>query len=92
MAFELKQHNIQVNGLDPGLMDTGMQESIRKAGAAALGEKVHRRFVDYREEGLLVPPEKLAQLALFLASPESDNVSGEIGGEADFARFGYRGV
>jgi NAD(P)-dependent dehydrogenase (short-subunit alcohol dehydrogenase family) len=92
MAFELKQHNIQVNGLDPGLMDTGMQESIRKAGAAALGEKVHRRFVDYREQGLLLLPEKLARLAMFLASPESDNVTGEIGGEAAFARFGYRGV
>lgn len=36
MAFELKRHNIQVNGLDPGLMDTGMQESIRNTGAVAL--------------------------------------------------------
>ena len=61
-------------------------------GAAALGEKVHRRFVEYRQQGLLVPPEKLARLALFLASPESDNVTGEIGGEADFALFGYRRV
>jgi NAD(P)-dependent dehydrogenase (short-subunit alcohol dehydrogenase family) len=91
MAFELKKHNIQVNGLDPGLMDTGMQESIRNAGAAALGEKVHRHFVAYKEQGMLAPPEKLARLALFLASPESDNVTGEIGGEADYARFGYRG-
>lgn len=91
MAFELKRHNIQVNGLDPGLMDTGMQETIRNAGAATLGANVHRRFVDYREQGLLEPPERLARLALFLASPESDNVTGEIGGAAAFARFGYRG-
>lgn len=91
MAFELKRHNIQVNGLDPGLMDTGMQESIRNAGAAALGERVHRHFVEYKEKGMLAPPERLARLALFLASPESDKVTGEIGGEAAFAAFGYRG-
>jgi NAD(P)-dependent dehydrogenase (short-subunit alcohol dehydrogenase family) len=90
MAFELKSHNIQVNGLDPGLMDTRMQEEIRNAGAAVLGANVHRRFEGYREQGLLVPPEKLARLVLFLASFESDNVTGEIGGAADFVRFGYR--
>jgi len=91
MAFELKRHNIQVNGLDPGLMDTGMQESIRNAGAAALGEKVHRHFVAYKERGMLAPPERLARLALFLATPESDNVTGVIGGADDYARLGYSG-
>jgi 3-oxoacyl-[acyl-carrier protein] reductase len=91
MAFELKKYNIQVNGLDPGLMDTRMQEEIRDAGTAALGVAVHRRFVDYREQGLLAPPEKLARLALFLASPESDDVTGEICGPIDFVRFGYLG-
>lgn len=90
MAYELKSYNIQVNGLDPGLMDTRMQEEIRNAGAATLSANVHRLFSGYKEQGLLEPPEKSARLALFLASFESDNVTGKIGGAADFARFGYR--
>jgi NAD(P)-dependent dehydrogenase (short-subunit alcohol dehydrogenase family) len=92
MSWELKKHNIQVNGLDPGLLDTGMQEEIRNAGADVLGKSVHRHFVEYQQKGMLEPPEKLARLALFLASPESDGVNGEIGGTKDFARFGYRAV
>jgi NAD(P)-dependent dehydrogenase (short-subunit alcohol dehydrogenase family) len=92
MAFELKKYNIQVNGLDPGLLDTRMQEEIRNAGTEALGADVHRLFVGYRDRGLLAAPERSARLALFLASAESDNLTGEIGGAADFARFGYRCV
>jgi NAD(P)-dependent dehydrogenase (short-subunit alcohol dehydrogenase family)/uncharacterized protein (DUF1499 family) len=90
MALELKKHNIQVNGIDPGLMDTRMQEVIRNAGEEALGANVHRRFVNYLEGGFLKPPEKSARLALFLASSESDNVTGKIGTAADFMRCGYR--
>ena len=37
MAEELKVHNIQVNGLDPAVMDTKMQEDIRSFGPAVLG-------------------------------------------------------
>lgn len=91
LAAELKGHRIQVNGLDPGVMDTRMQEEIRNAGAAALGAEVHRHFVGLREQGLLAPPAEVARLALFLASPESDGVTGEIGGAREFGRFGYRG-
>jgi len=92
MAWELKRFNIQVNGLDPGLMDTRMQEQIRNAGEETLGSAVHRRFVEYLQKGMLAPPANLAQLALFLASPDSDRVTGEIGGPIDFVRFGYRGA
>jgi NAD(P)-dependent dehydrogenase (short-subunit alcohol dehydrogenase family) len=91
MALELKKDNIQVNGLDPGLMDTRMQEQIRGAGEDSLGRAVHRRFVEYLEKGMLASPEKLARLALFLASPDSDGVTGEIGGPTDFVRLGYHG-
>jgi NAD(P)-dependent dehydrogenase (short-subunit alcohol dehydrogenase family) len=91
MAWELKRHNIQVNGLDPGLLDTRMQEQIRSAGEEALGSSVHKRFVEYRDKGMLEPPDRLAKLALFLASSASDGVTGVIGGPAEFVRFGYGG-
>jgi len=89
MAAELQRHNIRVNGLDPGMMDTRMHEEIRNAGPEALGPELHRRFVSYHELRLLRSPEGVAQLALFLAYPDSDGVTGVIGGAEEFRRFGY---
>ncbi|MBP1715964.1 MAG: 3-ketoacyl-ACP reductase, partial [Deltaproteobacteria bacterium] len=37
LSRELKEYNIQVNAVHPGVMDTRMQEEIRKAGAKAIG-------------------------------------------------------
>jgi 3-oxoacyl-[acyl-carrier protein] reductase len=91
LAEELREYNIQVNGLNPGVIETRMQEEIRRAGPEQLGEQVFRNFQGMKEQGMLVPPEQVAQLALFLASPESDGVTGEIGSASDFARFGYKG-
>jgi NAD(P)-dependent dehydrogenase (short-subunit alcohol dehydrogenase family) len=91
MAAELRKHNIQVNGLDPGVMDSRMQEEIRNAGAAVLGAELHRHFVGYYENGVLRPPANVARLALFLAYPESDGITGVIGGVEEYKRFGYRG-
>ncbi len=90
LALELKDAGICVNGLDPGVMDTGMQEEIRAAGPDALGADIWRRYVAYKEKGMLDPAEKAAQLAVFLAVPPS-SLSGEIGGAAHYASFGFAG-
>jgi len=90
MAAELQKHNIQVNGLDPGVMDTRIQEEIRNAGPEVLGTELHRRFVGYDELEMLRSPESVARLALFLAYPDSDGVTGVIGGADEFTPFGYR--
>ncbi|NTU42114.1 MAG: SDR family oxidoreductase [Nitrospirales bacterium] len=89
MAQELKDMNIQVNGLDPGVMDTRMQEEIRGFGPKILGEELHSVFVSLKEEGHLKDPAEAARLALFLASPESDDISGENGTEEHYRRLGY---
>jgi len=91
LALELKEDNIQVNGLDPGVMDTSMQEEIRSLGAEKLGEGVYRQFVALHERGRLQPAERAAELALFLASELSDGISGVIGTAEDFAALGFRG-
>ncbi|MDZ7695395.1 MAG: SDR family oxidoreductase [Deltaproteobacteria bacterium] len=36
LAEELKAHHIQVNAVDPGVMDTSMQEEIREMGPSVL--------------------------------------------------------
>lgn len=91
LAAELREHNVQVNGFDPGVMDTGMQEEIRTAGPQRLGRSVHAQFEAMKEQGLLAPAEQAARAVVFLASPESGGMTGEIGSARDFRRFGFAG-
>jgi len=90
MAAELAGHGIQVNGLDPGVMDTRMQEEVRELGPGALGEKVYQDFLDMKTEGHLRPPGEAARLALFLASADSGSTTGENGDEDFYEGLGYR--
>src|SRR4030043_89219 len=81
MAEELKGYDIQVNGLDPGIMDTRMQEEIRASGPEVLGLELYEQILGWKERGELKPPEKVARLAVFLASAASDSINGECGTE-----------
>jgi len=89
MAEELKKYNIQANGLDPGVMDTRMQEEIRNLGPQVLGDEIYHDFLNLKESGQLKKPEKVAQLAVFLASKASDSFTGENGTETYYRKFGY---
>ncbi len=74
LSREVKDYNIQVNCIHPGVMDTKMQEEIRKAGAEAIGTDMFERL---KEEGILHPPGEPAKLVLFLASRAADGITGE---------------
>jgi NAD(P)-dependent dehydrogenase (short-subunit alcohol dehydrogenase family) len=91
MAEELKDYDIQVNGLDPGIMDTRMQEEIRASGPEVLGLELYEQILGWKERGELKPPEKVARLAVFLASAASDSINGECGTETYYRKWGYRG-
>jgi NAD(P)-dependent dehydrogenase (short-subunit alcohol dehydrogenase family) len=90
LALELEGDGIRVNGLDPSVMDTGMQTEIRAAGPQTLGSKTWQTFKDYKEKGLLKPAEKTARLALFLAD-FSLSFTGEIGDADHYASLGFAG-
>jgi len=90
MAEELKAQNIQVNGLDPGVMDTRMQDEIRSFSREDMGDTAYERFHELKEQGMLPPPERSARLALWLAGPESDRVNGENRGAEGYASLGFR--
>jgi NAD(P)-dependent dehydrogenase (short-subunit alcohol dehydrogenase family) len=90
MAEELKDYDIQVNGLDPGIMDTRMQEEIRVAGPEVLGLELYRQVLGWKERGELKPPDKVARLAVFLASAASDSFTGKNGTETYYRKWGYR--
>jgi 3-oxoacyl-[acyl-carrier protein] reductase len=91
LSEEVKNYNIQVNGMDPGVMDTRMQDEVRNLGPGILGAEIYGEFVEMKKRGLLMPPEKIASLAVFLASRESNHITGENGTEAYYMRFGYKG-
>lgn len=75
LADEVRDHNIQVNCMSPGGVYTAMTDEILKAGDRAGWKDIE----DARQVRITggVPAEKQIQLALFLASEESNHVSGK---------------
>ena len=76
LAEEVKEFNIQVNAIAPGAVNTRLMDEILAAGPAA-GEEMLARTRRQKETGG-VPPERAAALAVFLASEESDGLSGRL--------------
>lgn len=78
-AIALAAHNIRVNTLAPGRMDTRLQESSERAWAEFAGMD-YAEFVESRTH--MVPLqrratlEEMAEAVLFLASPAADYMTG----------------
>jgi NAD(P)-dependent dehydrogenase (short-subunit alcohol dehydrogenase family) len=89
LSEEFRPMNIQVNAIDPGVMDTGMQEQIRSLGPAVLGTAVYENFMEYKKTRHLKDPAEVAALAVILASPEADRLSGYNGTLSEYAHLGY---
>jgi NAD(P)-dependent dehydrogenase (short-subunit alcohol dehydrogenase family) len=76
LAAEVESHSITVNSVYPGVVDTQMQAEIRHLPADRFPE--WDRFESYYQMGQLRPPEEAAQLLLWLASPFTDDLTGQI--------------
>lgn len=76
MAEELREFNIQVNAIAPGAVYTHMTEEVLHAGQSA-GELDLEQACHQLEEGGTTP-EAAASLALFLASEDSDGLTGRL--------------
>jgi NAD(P)-dependent dehydrogenase (short-subunit alcohol dehydrogenase family) len=77
LAVEVSDCNVQVNSISPGHSYTHMTDEILHAGE----ERAGAREVEDAEQVRLtggVQPEKQIQLALFLASPLSNHVTGKL--------------
>lgn len=44
--------------LRPGVVDTEMQREIREEHAAAMGDEIHKVFVNYHKTGKLLKPDQ----------------------------------
>lgn len=77
LAEELKGSGIDVNSVAPGAMNTRMLEETLAAGPAGI-RREYQQAVERKQKGSGVPPEKAAELVVFLASPESDGITGKL--------------
>ena len=77
LADELRPYNIQVNCIAPGAMATAIQDDILAAGPERAGQKEYDSALKIRQEnkGSL---ERAANLAVFLASPVSNGLTGKL--------------
>jgi len=77
LAEELAPHNIQVNAVAPGAVDTRLHDSVLAAGERA-GE-LYTRIKKIRETGEgSVSPELVATLIVFLASDGAGGLTGRL--------------
>jgi NAD(P)-dependent dehydrogenase (short-subunit alcohol dehydrogenase family) len=76
IAHEVKEYHIDINAIAPGAVNTRLLDQALAAGEAA-GQNFLAKAVKQKEAGG-VPPEKVAELVVFLASAKSDGLSGRL--------------
>jgi NAD(P)-dependent dehydrogenase (short-subunit alcohol dehydrogenase family) len=76
LAGELRPHNVDVNAMGPGALNTRMLDEVLEAGPERVGQAYYDRAVAQHESGG-ASPEHGAALACFLASAVSDGVTGK---------------
>jgi NAD(P)-dependent dehydrogenase (short-subunit alcohol dehydrogenase family) len=80
LAQELGPHNVRVNAICPGPTRTEMMDSVIYARALAAGVDAGLMTDEYTRATALkrmVLPEEIANLVLFLCSPESGAITGQ---------------
>lgn len=77
LSEELREFHIDVNAIAPGALPTRMMDQVLEAGAELAGEAGYRDAVKQRSGGGS-SPERAAQLCVYLASAQSDGISGRL--------------
>ena len=77
VALDVKEEGIDVNSIAPGALNTRMMSQLIAAGPDAVGQTFFDRMKKTADEGG-TPLEMGAKLAVFLASAESDGITGKL--------------
>lgn len=77
LALEVQGDGIDVNSIAPGALNTRMMRELLDAGPSAVGESFFARMRAIADDGG-TPLERGAALAVFLASPQSDGITGKL--------------
>jgi NAD(P)-dependent dehydrogenase (short-subunit alcohol dehydrogenase family) len=77
LALELAADHVDVNSIAPGALNTRLLDEVLEAGPEAVGEDFYRRSLEQQASGG-TPLELGAELAVWLASPASDGITGRL--------------
>ena len=77
LALEWRAHKIDVNAVAPGALNTRLLDEVLAAGPERVGRDFYERSLKQRDTGG-VPLQKGAELAVFLASAQSDGITGRL--------------
>ncbi|HOW58707.1 MAG TPA: SDR family oxidoreductase [Candidatus Omnitrophota bacterium] len=77
LAEECRDFNIDINSVAPGALNTRLLEEVLAAGPQTVGEEFYKKALEQKKNGG-VSLEVGAKLCAFLASSESDGISGRL--------------
>jgi NAD(P)-dependent dehydrogenase (short-subunit alcohol dehydrogenase family) len=77
LAEEVREYNIDVNAVAPGALNTRMLDEVLAAGPEKVGKSFFDRSTQQKASGG-AGLERGTALALFLASPASDGITGKL--------------
>jgi 3-oxoacyl-[acyl-carrier protein] reductase len=77
LAQELGSHHVTVNAICPGSVDTSRRESTSRRERALAERDPSAPVLTLPPSGRIARPDDIARLALFLASDQSDHITGQ---------------
>jgi NAD(P)-dependent dehydrogenase (short-subunit alcohol dehydrogenase family) len=77
LAHEVRAHNIDVNAIAPGALNTRLLDEVIEAGAERVGAGFYARALEQQASGG-TPLERGVSLAVYLASAASDGITGRL--------------
>jgi 3-oxoacyl-[acyl-carrier protein] reductase len=77
LAEELKPFHVDVNAIAPGALATRLVDEVLAAGPEKVGAAFYEKNKQWKEKGA-TPPELGARLAVYLASAQSDGITGKL--------------
>jgi 3-oxoacyl-[acyl-carrier protein] reductase len=77
LAEELKNFHVDVNAIAPGALATRLVDEVLAAGAEKVGAAFFEKNKNWKEHGA-VPLELGARVAVYLASAQSDGITGKL--------------
>jgi len=77
LALELRKDHVDVNAIAPGALNTRLLDEVIAAGPDKVGRAFHERALEQHSSGG-TPLERGAELAVWLASSDSDGITGKL--------------